>query len=78
MKEQLPLVITVMLMPFIIAGIIKFAYARQDEMNENQQKLNFTCMPRVYVESFSNHDGKFAVCLMKQNSKEFEVREVVK
>ena len=78
MKEQLLFIITTILMPFIIAGFIKFAYARQDEMNENQQKLNFICSPGVYVESFSNHDGKFIVCLMKRDSKEFEVREIVK
>ena len=66
----------------IIIGILFFVILfltvkEQINKKEFQQKLNFLCSPGVYIETISNSGSEFAVCLMKQNSKEFVVKEIV-
>lgn len=61
MKEKFPAFITVILMPFIIAGMIKLAYAQQDEIKEDIEKINFACVPGINVETFHFKNERYNV-----------------
>lgn len=62
----------------LVVGLNILITARREQMKNQQQKLNFACVPGVYIESFSNKNNDFAICLMEPDSKEFVVREIAK
>lgn len=40
------------------------------------QRVNFLCSPGVYIAEFSHLNSRYAICLLKQDSKEFVVKEI--
>ena len=78
MKENIIIGVSFICAIVLIFLFIKFAYARQDQMAENQQKLNFLCSPGVYITTVSSNNIDYAICKMTPTSEELIGKKISK